>query len=73
MSLSPFLRNPCTDIAPNVINQQDFGKCATLELKTMECLEAYGLQRGALKCADLLHDFDECVHKTKQMKRVFVS
>lgn len=39
----------------------------------MECLEAYGLDRGKVKCRELVEDFQECVSEGKQYLRMAVS
>lgn len=72
MSLTPFIRTPLTDLTGGLINHQNFGRCANLELKMMDCLEAYGLDRGKQKCSDLMDDFKECHLKKKQYQRVMV-
>lgn len=73
MSLSPFLRSPLTDLTGCIINHQQYDRCGTFELNMMECLEAYGLDKGKLRCKDLIEDFQECASKNKQMMRVYVS
>ncbi|XP_044736213.1 NADH dehydrogenase [ubiquinone] iron-sulfur protein 5 [Chrysoperla carnea] len=71
MSLAPFFKTPLTDLTGCIINNQNFGKCADLELKYMDCIEAYGLDRGKKKCEVLMEDFKECHLKTKQFKRLW--
>lgn len=39
-------------------------------MKTLDCLEAYGLERGLKKCDTLIADFRECSLKIKQIKRI---
>lgn len=39
----------------------------------MECLEAYGLDKGKLKCKALIEDFQECASESKQRLRLLVS
>lgn len=73
MSLAPFLRTPFTDLTGSLINHQHYGKCGEMELSMMECLEAYGVDRGTKKCADLIADFQECHGMKKQMMRFNVS
>ncbi|KAH8377232.1 hypothetical protein KR093_004330 [Drosophila rubida] len=73
MSLSPFLRLPLTDLTGCLINHQSYDKCGEFEMKMMDCLEAYGFERGKQKCADLISDFQECVGMGKQLKRFHVS
>lgn len=73
MSLGPFFRSPFTDMTGTVINHQTYGKCAEFEMNMMDCLEAYGMNRGQTKCKDLMEDFQECVGMRKQMLRMVVS
>lgn len=73
MSISPFLRSPFTDITGGMISHQLLGKCQNEEARYMECLEAYGLDRGRAKCHPLLHDFKECQTSELQFKRFAVS
>lgn len=73
MSLSPFLRLPLTDLTGCLINHQTYDKCGKFEMKMMDCLEAYGLERGKKQCADLIADFQECVGMQKQLLRFHVS
>ncbi|CAF4914760.1 unnamed protein product [Pieris macdunnoughi] len=69
MSISPFLRSPFTDITGGLVSHQMLGKCQKEEMRYMDCLEAYGLERGRKKCAYLIEDFQECQTNTKQFKR----
>ncbi|XP_059622390.1 NADH dehydrogenase [ubiquinone] iron-sulfur protein 5 [Phlebotomus argentipes] len=69
MSGQPFLRNIFTDLTASIPNCQHYDKCGEREIDMMECLEAYGTDRGRLKCADLIHDFQECVGRKKQILR----
>ncbi|KAH8263330.1 hypothetical protein KR044_007370 [Drosophila immigrans] len=73
MSLSPFLRLPLTDLTGCLINHQTYDKCGKFEMKMMDCLEAYGLERGKKQCADIIADFQECVGMNKQLMRFHVS
>lgn len=70
--LSPFMRTPMTDIFGSVINHQQYGKCTRFEMNMMECMEAYGVDKGKVKCADLIDDFNECQNMTKQYMRHMV-
>lgn len=72
MSVGPIVRSPLTDLTGCLVNHQTYGKCADFELDMMECLEAYGVQRGAKKCDTLIADFQECVGMKKQILRVEV-
>ncbi|XP_031632346.1 NADH dehydrogenase [ubiquinone] iron-sulfur protein 5 [Contarinia nasturtii] len=67
--LSPYFRSPFTDVFGSIINHQQYGKCARFEMNMMECLEAYGVDKGRVKCADLIDDFNECHNMTKQFLR----
>ncbi|XP_022814006.1 NADH dehydrogenase [ubiquinone] iron-sulfur protein 5-like [Spodoptera litura] len=69
MSLSPFLRSPFTDLTGGIHSHQMLGRCQKEEGRYMECLEAYGLERGKVKCAHLFDDFHECQTSMKQYKR----
>ncbi|XP_063626275.1 NADH dehydrogenase [ubiquinone] iron-sulfur protein 5-like [Cydia splendana] len=72
MSLSPFLRTPMTDLTGGMISHQLQGRCQKEEMRYMDCLEAYGLDRGETKCKALFEDYHECHTLTKQFKRFFV-
>ncbi|XP_013193508.1 NADH dehydrogenase [ubiquinone] iron-sulfur protein 5 [Amyelois transitella] len=69
MSLSPFFRSPFTDLTGGLISHQLMDRCMKEESRYMECLEAYGLDRGVKKCEHLFSDFHECQTLTKQFKR----
>lgn len=71
--VTPFFRSPFTDLGGAMVNAQHYDKCGPMELKMMECLEAYGLDRGKTKCADIIDDFYECYTMRKQQLRTFVS
>ncbi|KAJ8964679.1 hypothetical protein NQ314_004711 [Rhamnusium bicolor] len=70
MSLSPWLKSPFTDLTGAVVSHQWYGECADFELRALDCLEAYGLDRGLKKCDLLIQDFQECSRKTKQFQRL---
>lgn len=70
--LSPYFRTPFTDIFGSMINHQQYGRCGKFEMKMMECMEAYGMDRGRVKCADIIDDFNECHNLTKQYLRQMV-
>ncbi|KAI9585760.1 NADH dehydrogenase [ubiquinone] iron-sulfur protein 5 [Glossina fuscipes] len=70
MALTPFFRLPLTDLTGCLVNHQTYDKCGELEMNMMECLEAYGGERGKKMCKDLIDDFGECVNMRKQMLRV---
>ncbi|RZC43074.1 Ndufs5 domain containing protein [Asbolus verrucosus] len=69
MSLSPFFKSPLTDFSGAVVSHQWGGRCANLELKALDCLEAYGLDRGVKVCESLILDFQECSLRTKENQR----
>lgn len=54
------------------MNHQWHGPCREMELKMMDCLEAYGLDRGAQKCDAIIKDFQECAGRDKQSRRTLV-
>ncbi|XP_046385421.1 uncharacterized protein LOC124155549 [Ischnura elegans] len=70
MSVTPYLRIPITDLTGCALNQQHHGRCADIEMKMMDCLEAYGRDRGKVKCEDLIADFNECSTRRKQFDRI---
>ncbi|XP_014364648.1 NADH dehydrogenase [ubiquinone] iron-sulfur protein 5-like [Papilio machaon] len=67
--LSPFFRSPWTDITGAMFSHQMLGRCAKQEMEMMDCLEAYGLDKGLKKCQDLIDDFKECQSCQKQFCR----
>jgi len=69
--ITPFFRSPFTDLTGALVNAQHQDKCGDMEMKMMECLEAYGIQKGKIKCADLIDDFQECYTMRKQQLRTF--
>ena len=72
MSVSPFLRTPFTDLTGSLINHQQYDKCGEMEMNMMECMEAYGMDKGIRKCSDLIDDFKECSSMRKQLLRFHV-
>lgn len=73
MSFWPFLKSPFTDLTAHLVNHQNEGRCADFEMRFIDCMEAYGVHRGAKKCDLLLQDFQECAGREKQLKRLYVS
>lgn len=73
MSISPFLRTPVTDLTGGLISHQLMGRCDKQEMRFMDCMEAYGMERGQVKCKALFEEFHECHTSTKQFKRFSVS
>lgn len=71
-TITPFFRSPFTDLTGALVNCQHYDKCGEMEMKMVECLEAYGTQRGKKKCADLIDDFYECYTGRKQELRSYV-
>jgi hypothetical protein len=41
-------------------------------MRVMNCLEAYGVNRGMKKCKDLVDDFRECSSRRKQVSCLYV-
>uniref|UniRef100_U5ER62 Putative mitochondrial respiratory chain complex i n=1 Tax=Corethrella appendiculata TaxID=1370023 RepID=U5ER62_9DIPT len=70
MSLGPFFRSPFTDLTGVIINHQHYDRCGEFEMAAVDCLEAYGTERGAKKCKDLIEDFNECATRKKQFMRM---
>ncbi|KAG7172029.1 NADH dehydrogenase [ubiquinone] iron-sulfur protein 5-like [Homarus americanus] len=68
--IAPAFRTPLTDLTGGILTHQSSSKCADFEMRAMECLEAYGVQRGKTRCIDYLDDLRECTYKTKQLSRV---
>lgn len=62
-----------TDIFSQINNHQQYGECAKIELQMMECIEAYGADKGRLKCGDYIEDFNECSKNYKTFLRMSVS
>lgn len=71
-NISPFLRSPFTDITGGMVSHQLLGRCQMQEMEMMDCMEAYGLERGLKKCRYLLDDYRECHTTLKQYKRFHV-
>uniref|UniRef100_A0A224XQN7 Putative ubiquinone oxidoreductase n=1 Tax=Panstrongylus lignarius TaxID=156445 RepID=A0A224XQN7_9HEMI len=69
MPVSSFLRTPLTDLTGTLVSHQGFGTCSHIEMKALNCLEAYGQYKSAEKCNDILQDYKECFQMNKQMKR----
>nr|XP_045606252.1 uncharacterized protein LOC123763223 isoform X2 [Procambarus clarkii] len=63
---APAFRTPLTDLTGRLLTHQSSPKCADFEMRAMECLEAYGVQRGRIQCIDYLDDLRECAFETKQ-------
>lgn len=72
MPITPYLQTPFTDLTGSLINHQSYDKCGTMEMNMMECLEAYGAERGKKMCKDLIDDYNECFTMHKQMLRFHV-
>lgn len=69
---SPYIRTAVTDVFGSIVNHQQHSKCGPFEINMMECLEAYGLDKGRVKCSDYIDDFNECGEMTKQFLRIKV-
>lgn len=70
---TPFFRSPFTDLTGALVNAQHYDKCGPMEMRMMECFEAYGTALGEKKCVDLVDDFTECYNMRKQQLRTTVS
>ncbi|KAH0817791.1 NADH dehydrogenase [ubiquinone] iron-sulfur protein 5 [Tenebrio molitor] len=70
MSLSPIWKSPFTDFTGAIVSHQWGGRCADMEMRALDCLEAYGLDRGVKKCETLITDFQECALRKKEMGRI---
>jgi len=68
--LAPAFRTPLTDLTGSIITNQSSKRCADFEMRAMECLEAYGVQKGRSKCVDYMDDLRECMFRHKQLSRV---
>lgn len=68
----PFIRSPFTDLTAHLVNHQNNGRCADMEMKVMDCMEAYGVDKGTIKCDALIKDFQECTGMEKQLRRFYV-
>lgn len=71
--LTVYFRTPMTDIFSQINSHQQYDKCAKFELQMMECMEAYGADKGRLKCSDYIEDFNECAKNAKTFLRMAVS
>nr|CAI5835761.1 unnamed protein product [Callosobruchus analis] len=71
LPVSPWLKSPLTDLTQALVSHQWYGECADMEMKALDCMEAYGLDRGLKKCELLIKDFQECALKTKQKNRLY--
>jgi NADH dehydrogenase (ubiquinone) Fe-S protein 5 len=69
----PFFRSPFTDLTGCLVNHQYYGRCEELEMRMMNCLEAYGVDRGANKCKDLMDDLQECSSLNKQVNYFYIN
>lgn len=68
--LNPVLKSPFTDVTTAFITSQwGNNPCNDYEMRALDCLEAYGMRKGAKKCDLLLEDFKECSIKVKQILR----
>lgn len=70
-SMSPFFKSPITDLTGVTISHQWLGRCQQQELKALDCMEAYGLERGERECRALLNDYTECTLRHKQRARYY--
>jgi NADH dehydrogenase (ubiquinone) Fe-S protein 5 len=71
-NIIPFLRSPFTDLTGCLVNHQYYGRCEEMEMRVMNCLEAYGLDRGRKKCKNLMEDLQECASRKKQVNYFYI-
>ncbi|XP_014279426.1 NADH dehydrogenase [ubiquinone] iron-sulfur protein 5 [Halyomorpha halys] len=64
-----YFKTPLTDLTGTILTHQYFGRCQGIEMKAINCLEAYGQERGLKECGDLLGDYEECHKRFKQIAR----
>lgn len=64
---APAFRTPMTDLVGGLLTHQTGSRCADFEMRAMECLEAYGVQKGRVRCVDYLDDLRECTYQAKQV------
>lgn len=64
---APAFRTPLTDLVGGLVTHQTGARCADFEMRAMECLEAYGVQKGRVRCVDYLDDLRECTFQAKQV------
>lgn len=71
MTLNPWFKSPFTDLTGALISHQWYGRCAKMEMDVIDCMEAYGMDKGLEKCDALIQDFKECAARQKQLKRSY--
>ncbi|CAH1404066.1 unnamed protein product [Nezara viridula] len=66
-----YFKTPLTDLTGTpAYTSQYFGLCMDIEMKMINCLEAYGYYRGVeSSCKDIIDDYSECFTRFKQMAR----
>lgn len=67
----PALSTPFSDLTGALISNQWFGKCAEMEMRVVDCMEAHGYRNCFEACALLMDDLRECNTKQKQIKRSY--
>lgn len=70
MFITPWLWTPFTDFTGAVHTFQEHPRCADLELRVADCMEAYAYNHGLVKCELLFKDFQECVFRGKRTLRI---
>lgn len=65
--IAPSFRTPMTDLVGGLTTHQTGTRCADFEMRAMQCLEAYGVQKGRVRCVDYLDDLRECAFQAKQV------
>lgn len=66
-SVLSYFKTPFTDLTGTILTHQYFGRCQGIEMKAINCLEAYGKEKGLEACSDLLSDYEECNRRFKQV------
>ncbi|KAK6624833.1 hypothetical protein RUM44_011697 [Polyplax serrata] len=68
------LKTPLTDLQfamlPLYFMKERVPLCAKLQMKYVDCVEAYGMKQSLNKCGDLYFDLIECSQSSYQSKRV---
>ena len=71
-SVPYFFKTPLTDITGSLFTHQNFGRCRNMEMKVINCFEAYGGERAKTSCKDLIDDYHECYLKFKQVNQISI-
>lgn len=71
--MGSLFRNPLGDIWDEFVTMQGYELPAKIEMKMMNCLEAYGLPQGYYKCEDLIQDYFELYSQNKAVSSPLVT